>query len=546
MSEAIELNPDGRSKTPQEDLDVVIVGAGFAGVYALYRMRALGRRARVLDAAEGVGGTWFWNRYPGARCDVESMQYSYSFSEEIQREWSWSELYAAQPEIARYINFVVDRLDLRKDIQLNARVVSATFDEVACEWAVRTEAGETFVAPICIMATGCLSVPVAPDLKGLDTFKGRMVRTSDWPHEGVDLKGKRVGIIGTGSSGIQAIPVIAKEARHLFVFQRTPNYSIPARNRPMDPEYERGWKENYPRRRMLALETRNNTLNNAGKKSGLEVSRGEFEKELESRWKKGGIAFMYAYTDIASNRAVNEATSDFVRRKIAEIVKDPVTAEKLTPHDYPIGTKRICVDTEYFETFNRDNVTLVDVKKRPIKDIAHSGVLIGDKEYPVDVLVLAIGFDAMTGALMGIDITGRNGRKLRDDWKGGPKTYLGLMVSRYPNLFTITGPQSPSVFTNMVTSIEQHVDWIAACLTRMKERGERMVEAEEVAQDEWVAHANQLADNTLLDLANSWYVGANIAGKARVVMPYVGGAAKYLEIIQGVARNGYRGFRMSA
>jgi cyclohexanone monooxygenase len=544
MNEALKLKQDERPADVRL-LDVVIVGAGFAGVYALHRMRSLGLRARVLEAADEIGGTWFWNRYPGARCDVESVQYSYSFSDEIQKEWKWSELYASQPEIARYINFVADRLDLRKDIQLNTRVTSAKFDDASCTWAISTEAGEEFVAPFCVMATGCLSVPIEPELNGLAAFEGQVVRTSDWPRDGVMLAGERVGIIGTGSSGIQAIPVLAKEAGHLFVFQRTPNYSIPARNKPMEEAYEHDWKEHYGERRLLARKTKNNTLNNAGLKSGLEVPRIEFERELEARWASGGIAFMYAYTDISTNKEVNDATAEFVRRKIAEIVKNRTTADKLIPRDYPIGSKRICVDTEYFETFNRDNVTLVDIKGRPIKTITKTGVLTEEREYPLDLLVLAIGFDAMTGALMRIDISGRNGRKLRDDWAAGPKTYLGLLVSGYPNMFTITGPQSPSVFTNMVTSIEQHVDWIVDCLEAMRANGRKTVEAEESAQEDWVVHSNELANKTLFKYASSWYLGANVPGKPRIFMPYVGGAARYSEILENVAENGYRGLRMS-
>jgi cyclohexanone monooxygenase len=526
--------------------DVIVVGAGFAGLYAVHRFRKDGYSVRALEAADAIGGTWYWNRYPGARCDIESMQYSFSFSDEIQQEWKWSELYAPQPEILRYINFVADRLSLREHIQLNSRVTSATFDDASRSWEIQIEKGEVLSADFCVMATGCLSIPIEPTLPGLADFKGPIYRTSNWPHEGVDVAGKCVGLIGTGSSGIQAAPLLAKRADHLYVFQRTPNYSIPSLNRPIEPEYEADWKNDYPARRRAAKETRNNTLNEAGNVSGRRVSYEERENEFERRWSKlGGISFMYAYTDITSNPEVNAHASDFVRRKIAAVVKDPGVADKLMPKDYGIGGKRICVDTEYYQTFNRGNVTLVDVKSDPIETITSTGIRTKDATYDLDLIVLAIGFDAITGALLRVDITGRNGVKLREQWRDGPRTYIGMAISGFPNFFIVTGPGSPSVFSNMVTSVEQHIDWIVDCLNYLKKKGATKIEASADAQEAWVSHVNEIANRTLMPLANSWYVGANVPGKPRIFMPYLGGTSVYRDKIENVARNGYEGFALA-
>lgn len=525
--------------------DVLVVGAGFGGLYALHRLRGLGYRVRVLEAGSGVGGTWFWNRYPGARCDVESMQYSFSFSDEIQQEWEWSHLYAAQPEILRYINFVADKLGLRRDIQLDTRVEAVTFDDAEHRWELRTEAGERLSARFVVMATGCLSIPLEPTIPGLADFGGRVLRTSDWPVDGMDVAGLRVGLIGTGSSGIQATPILAEKAERLTIFQRTPNYSIPAHNRALAPDYIQDWKRNYRERRLAARRTRNNTLNDAGPKPGREFSREQRELEFEKRWLEGGgIAFMYTYTDMTTDPEVNAHASDFVRSKIARVVKDPETAAKLMPKDYGIGGKRICVDTEYFETFNRENVTLVDIRAEPIEAVTTDGLRTATREYPLDVLVLAIGFDAMTGALLRMNITGRQGVRLADHWEDGPRTYLGMALAGFPNLFIITGPGSPSVFTNMVTSVEQHVDWIAECIDTMKATGRKTIEATPDAEADWFAHVNEVGNRTILPNANSWYVGANVPGKPRVVMPYMGGAASYIERCRQIAKDGYQGFNV--
>ncbi|MEZ5854850.1 MAG: NAD(P)/FAD-dependent oxidoreductase [Hyphomicrobiaceae bacterium] len=525
-------------------LDAIIVGAGFAGMYMLHRLRQLGLATHVLEAATGVGGTWYWNRYPGARCDTESMQYSYSFSQELQQEWSWSERYAAQPEILRYANHVADRFDLRRDITFNTRVESAIFDADANRWVVRTDNGDVFRARFCIMATGCLSTAREPEIKGRETFKGATYHTGHWPHGGVDLTGLDVAVIGTGSSAIQAIPVIARDARHVTVFQRTPNYSIPARNRPMTDDYEQDWKNNYPERRARARESRNGILSNFNDVSALAVTETERQSQYHARWLTGGTTFMAAFNDLATSKAANDTAAEFVRNRIRATVKDAAVAELLAPKDYPIGTKRICADTDYFETYNRPNVSLVDIKKAPIAEITPDGLVAGGEAYTFDAIVFATGFDAMTGTLARIDIRGRNAIALKDKWEAGPRTYLGLMSAGFPNLFMITGPGSPSVLSNMMVSIEQHVEWLTDCLAHMGQHQQRVIEPTESAEDNWVTHVNELASKTLYPSAASWYMGANIPGKPRVFMPYIGGVGRYRQHCAVVAASGYDGFVM--
>ncbi|MBI2723667.1 MAG: NAD(P)/FAD-dependent oxidoreductase [Chloroflexi bacterium] len=528
-------------------LDAIVVGAGFAGLYMLYRLRGLGFRVRVLEAADDVGGTWYWNRYPGARCDIESLEYQYGFDDDLAREWEWTERYASQPEILRYINHVADRFDLRRDILFNTRVTSARYDEAAMRWAVETEEGGRYDAQFCIMATGCLSAPRRPDFAGLDSFQGDWYHTGYWPHEGVDFTGKTVGIIGTGSSAIQSIPLIARQASHLTVFQRTPNFSVPAHNGPIDPEYRRELTERYTETRRRAHESHGGVVSRPpSDRSALAVTEEERRQEYESRWQQGGFAIGAAFNDLALNRDANETAAEFVRNKIREIVKDPATAEILCPRDYPFATKRLCVDTDYFATFNRENVTLVDVKRSPIIEVTASGLRTQDAAYAFDCLVFATGFDAMTGALLAVDPVGRGGRALSDAWSAGPKTYLGLQVVGFPNLFTITGPGSPSVLTNMLVAIEQHVDWVADCMAYMRDHHIAVIEAEEAAQDAWVEHVNMVANFTLFPQANSWYIGANIPGKPRVFMPYVGGIPLYEQKCRDVVANGYEGFHLGA
>jgi cyclohexanone monooxygenase len=548
MSEVKE-RPSGTAnrKDGVLELDAIVVGAGLGGLYALYRLRGMGMRARAFEAGSGVGGTWFWNRYPGARCDVESLEYSYSFDNNLQQEWHWPERYGTQPEILRYINHVADRFDLRRDVQLNTRVKTALFDLATSTWTVTTDQGDVVRAPFCIMATGNLSTPRVPDFKGLDRFKGKWYHSGLWPHEGVDFTGLRVGVIGTGSSGIQMIPLIAQQAKHLHVFQRTANYSLPARNAPMDPAKERRHKAEYTARRAAAYET---PFGIAGHppptRSALDVTPEERNAAYEAKWNEGGsISFLYAYTDLLVNKAANDTASEFVRDKIRSIVKDPKTAELLAPKDHPIGTKRLCLDTNYYETYNRDNVTLVDVRSAPIQEITEKGVKTADAEYELDAIVFATGFDAMTGALREIDIRVGNGPSLAEKWENGPTTYLGLMVAGFPNMFIITGPGSPSVKTQMIVAIEQHMDWIAGCLAKMRVAGKSRVEPRPDAERDWVQHVNEVADSTLYPLANSWYLGSNIPGKPRVFMPYVGGFSGYKKRCDTVVANDYEGFVMA-
>jgi cyclohexanone monooxygenase len=539
--------PGKSSAADAKTCDVVVVGAGFAGMYMLHKLRGLGLSARVYEQGGDVGGTWYWNRYPGARCDVESMQYSYSFSDELQQEWEWSERYAPQPEILKYANHVADRFNLRSDIQLDTRVDQAVFDERANTWSVATSDGKTVTARYVVLATGCLSNARMPDIKGLADFKGKVYHTGHWPHEPVDFKGLRVGVIGTGSSAIQSVPVIAGQASQLTVFQRTANFSIPARNAALTPAERDSFRSNYPEfRRVAREETKNGIVQELPDRGALDDGDNERRARYESRWTRGGLTFMGVYNNLALDKAANDTAANFVREKIAEIVKNPETAKLLQPNNHPIGSKRICIDSDYFATFNRPNVTLVDIKSNPIEEITADAVRTGGKDYEVDALVLATGFDAMTGSVAKIDIRGRNGQTLNRKWAEGPKTYLGVMSQGFPNLFIITGPGSPSVLSNMIVSIEQHVDWIAECIGYMQGRDLVAIEAKKDAEDNWVAHVNEVAHGTLYPQANSWYMGANIPGKPQVFMPYIGGVAIYRQICNDVAAKGYEGFAMTA
>src|SRR3981189_357560 len=531
----------------KQTYDVVVVGAGFAGMYMLHKLRGLGLSVRVYEQGGDVGGAWYWNRYPGARCDVESMQYSYSFADELQQEWDWSERYAPQPEILKYANHVADRFNLRSDIQLNTPVDGAVFDETANLWSVTASDGKTVIAKYVVLATRCLPNARMPDIKGLSGFKGKVYHTGHWPHEPVDFTGQRVAVIGTGSSAIQSAPGIDKEASHVTGFQRTPNFSIPARNAALAPEEREASRAKEPEtRRGAREEARNGIYTEMPDRGALDDGDNERRAKYESRWNYGGLTFMAAYNNLALDRAANDTAADFVREKIAEIVRDPQTAKLLQPNNHPIGSKRICVDTEYFATFNRPNVTLVDIRTNPIEDILPNAVRTRDKDYEVDALVLATGFDAMTGSVAKIDIRGRNGLTLNQKWAEGPKTYLGLMSAGFPNLFMITGPGSPSVLSNMIVSIEQHVDWIADCIVYMRGRNLDAMEAEKQAEDSWVAHVNEVAHTTLYPQANSWYMGANIPGKPQIFMPYIGGVGVYRQICNNVAAKGYKGFAMTA
>ena len=529
------------------ELDAVVVGAGFAGLYMLHKLREQGLRARVFEAGSQVGGTWFWNRYPGARCDVESLDYSYSFSDELQQEWQWTERFPSQPELLRYLNHVADRFDLRRSIAFNTRVTAATFlDDRDC-WEVRTDGGEVLTCRFFISAVGCLSAANVPPIPGLDRFEGDWYHTGAWPHEGVDFTGKRVGLIGTGSTGIQATPPIAAQADHLHVFQRTPNYSIPARNRPLSgPEWE-DIKAHYGEIRDKCRASWGGFPYERSEVSALAVSPEEREAKYQQLWsEEGGFKFLYgSYNDFLTNEAANDTVAEFIRRKIHEIVKDAAVADTLSPRDYPYGTKRPPIDTDYYETFNRANVTLVDLRDTPIVEITPKGLRTSDREYELDTIVFATGFDAMTGSLLRIDIRGTDGVSLRDKWAHGPLTYLGVQIAGFPNLFVITGPGSPSVLTNMPLAIEQHVEWISDCIDHLRDRGLTRVEATEDAEAKWGEHVQEVADATLFPKTNSWYVGANIPGKSRVFMPYVGGFAPYQQLCDDVAAKGYEGFVLS-
>ena len=527
--------------------DAVVVGAGFSGMFALHKLRGLDLKVLVIEAGGSVGGKWYWNRYPGARCDVESLEYSYSFSEELQQEWRWPEKYSTQPEILRYAEHVAQRFDLKRDIRFNTRVLSASYDEDSGLWLLTTEKGDFITARYCVMASGNLSLPRVPDFKGLADFKGKWYHTGKWPHDSVDFTGMRVGVIGTGSSGMQAIPVIAKQATHLTVFQRTANYSVPAINGPISDEEDRERKAIYPQWRARQLRS---PFGMAGHppppKGALDDNPEERQRNYETRWGYGGnIAFLCAYNDLLRNKESNETASEFVRQKIRAIVKDPAVAERLSPRDHFIGTKRLVVDSGYYDTFNRDNVSLVDVRSSPIECITATGIRTRDARYGLDAIVFATGYDAMTGALFGIDIRGKGKVLLSDKWKNGPRTYLGLMTAGFPNMFFITGPGSPSVKTNMVCHIEQHVHWIGDCIGWMRSAGRTRIDADCEREDKWVEHVNEVANSTLYPLASSWYTGANIPGKPRIFMPYVGGLDKYKAICDAVAQDEYRAFGLS-
>ncbi len=539
---------DLRSDTARTTaLDAVVIGAGFAGLYQLLCLRdRLGLSVKALEAGGGVGGTWYWNRYPGARCDSESHVYWYTFSPDLMREWEWSERYPGQPEIMRYLNHVADRFDLKRDILFNTRVAAAHYDEAANRWRVRTEAGETFVAKFLITAVGCLSTANVPNFEGLESFTGDWYHTGQWPHEGVDFTGKRVGMIGTGSTGIQAAPVIAASAAHLTVFQRTANYSVPARNAPLTPEFRRYIKENSAEIRAVTRDTLNGMAFRIEERLAVETPPEEREAIYEAAWERGGLQFRAAFKDMMVDKAANDTAADFVKRKIRSIVKDSRTAAILSDIDHPYAAKRPPIDTDYFETFNRPNVTLVDVKAAPIERITPAGVRTTRSDYPVDIIVFATGFDAMTGPMLRMDIRGRDGVSLKDVWEAGPRNYLGLQIAGFPNLFTITGPGSPSVLCNMPVAIEQHADWIADCISHLRAEGLERIEALPESVDKWVEEVNDAASKTLLPLAkHSWYLGANIPGKPRVFMPYAGGMVRYREICAEVAQRGYEGFVMS-
>ncbi|MEY3260198.1 MAG: hypothetical protein RIT46_1027 [Pseudomonadota bacterium] len=529
-----------RAPMTNKTVDVVVVGAGFGGLYMTHRLREAGLSYQGFEAGNDVGGTWYWNRYPGARCDIPSLLYSYSWSDELRAAWNWSEKYAPQPEILAYANHVADQFDLRGGFAFNTRVTSATYSEATQRWTVKTDCGDQIEARFCIMATGCLSVPRKPDIAGAETFAGETYVTGLWPHEGVDFSGKRVAMIGTGSSSIQSLPLIAKQAASVTVFQRTPNFSLPAKNRPLTPEEVAEFEANFPvYRQMLADGSPGFPLPPEGYVPSVE----ELNQLAEGLWDGGALVSLTVIPNLMRDEYINGVAADYVRGKIREIVKDPEVAERLTPRGYPFGSKRACVDSGFYDTFNQDHVSLVDLRATPITEITAAGVSTSEGDYPVDVIIFATGFDAMTGALLKMDIRGKGGVALSEAWEHGPKTYLGLQVAGFPNLFTVTGPGSPSVLTNMMTSIEQHVDWINAAIGHVLATNHVTIEATEAAQEAWVKHVNETADETLFPQANSWYIGANVPGKPRVFMPYIGG--DYKVRCDEVVAKGYEGFAIA-
>ena len=547
MTRAIS-NGSGRNVADAAEFDAVIIGAGFSGMYQLHTLRdRLGLSVQVLEAGEGVGGTWYWNRYPGARCDSESHSYCFSFSQELLNDWEWSERYPEQPEIIRYLNFVAERLDLKRDIKFKTRVVAAEYDEARNRWDVTTEAGDRFISKYVITAVGCLSTTNVPAFAGLDTFEGDWYHTGLWPHEGVDFRGKHVIQIGTGSTGIQAAPVIAQTAGHLTVMQRTPQFSVPARNVPLTEEFRLWVKAHYPEIHKVMRSTTNGHSFRIMERNAFDVDADERTALYEAAWEKGGLQFRATFNDMLTSKASNDTAAEFIKHKIRQIVKDPVTAEKLADIDHPYAAKRPPIDTNYFETFNRDNVSLVDVRADPIEAITPTGIrLRSGVEHPADIIVFATGFDAMTGSLLRMGIRGRDGLTLAKAWKAGPRNYLGLQVEGFPNLFTITGPGSPSVLCNMPVAIEQHVEWITDCIEHMRTHELERIEARSEASDGWVQQVNEAAAATLLPEAHSsWYLGANVPGKPRVFMPYAGGMARYRAICNEVAARDYEGFELS-
>ncbi|MQY33872.1 Phenylacetone monooxygenase [Streptomyces sp. RB17] len=525
------------------DHDVLVIGAGFAGLYQLHSLRRLGFDAHVLEAGDDVGGTWYWNRYPGARCDIESIEYSYSFDADLEQEWNWSERYAAQPELLSYAQQVADRFDLRKFITFGTRVQKLEWDDAATHWTVLTDDGVSRTARHVIAATGCLSMPSRPDFAGADDFRGELYRTSSWPHDGVDLSGKRVAVIGTGSSGLQTITAIAPVVGELTVFQRTPCFAVPAHNGPIVERLSEA-KSRYPGIRQHNRTSPDGFQCHGGTVPLLETEPDAVQRELDKRWDEGGLCFDRSFPDVLTDIRANDVVADYVRSRIRAKVRDPELAEKLSPRTYPIASKRMCVDTGYYEVYNQSNVSLIDINERPVRRFTEHGILAGETEHEFDVIVLATGFDAMTGALNAMEI--RNGlQTLKDKWAHGPRTYLGLMSAGFPNLFTVCGPQSPSVLSNMLTSIEYHVEWITGALQHLRDQGLTRMEAVPDNEDNWVNTTNDLAALTLMPQAASWYMGANIPGKQRVFMPFVGGVGVYKQIADGVAVAHYHGFELT-
>jgi len=536
------------SETSPIELDVLVIGAGFAGLYQTYKLKQAGFKFLTVEAADDVGGTWYWNRYPGARCDIVSVEYSYSFDEDLQQEWEWSERYAAQPEILRYAQHVADRFGLREHIRFNTRIVSAIWDDERARWVSTAEDGTVFDSQFIVTAVGCLSAPKPPEIDGFEDFNGEVYFTSRWPHEPVDFTGKRVAVIGTGSSGVQSIPIIAKEADQLTVFQRTAVYTLPALNRPTDPEEMARIKANYKELRERAKTMRTGLIVPRGTKSAHEATPEERKAAFDACWDEIGIFACLAatFTDLHTDEEANRYAAEYVHERIRQIVKDPQTADDLIPRGYPFAAKRVCLDSGYYETFNRENVRLVNLRRDPIVCITENGIQTASELHEFDVIVFATGFDAVTGPLLRLGIQGRDGLALADVWRERPATYMGLQVAGFPNLFTLTGPGSPGVLSNVMVSIEQHVEWVSETLEDLRDRGIRTMEATPEAQEKWFEENNRLAEGTLYVKADSWFMGANVPGKPRFFMLYMGGVPLYREICEEVRANGYTGFVLAA
>jgi len=540
------VTDSARTDRPTPDVDVVVVGAGIAGLYLAYRLSRAGHRLRVFEEGDDLGGTWYWNRYPGARVDVPSIDYMYSFDPNWQRDWQWSEKYATQPEILRYLNHIADKHDLRRHITFSTRVRQAGWDDGASLWRVRTDGGDDVSARFVVMATGCLSMPKQAEVDGLESFTGEVYFTSRWPHDPVDFTGKRVAVIGTGSSGVQSIPVIAEEAREVVVFQRTPTFSIPARNGQVSPERLALFAANEADYRSAARMSPGGIPMERSITPTFSVSEAERQQRYERAWGIGELfEAINVYADVLSNPAANHEFAEFFRNKIRAIVDDPQTASDLCPTDYPVATKRPCLDTNYYATYNLPHVRLVNVRKHPIRQITETGIDTAHEAFTFDAIVFATGFDAVTGAITAVDITGRDDAALKDKWADGPQTYLGLTTAGFPNLFLITGPGSPSVLSNMAVSIEQHVDWVLDCLGHLRAHGFAAIEPTAMAEAGWTQHVNDCADITLFPAANSWYMGANVPGKPRVFLPYPAGVDFYRATCDEVVARDYLGFKLS-
>lgn len=529
-----------RTTAQADRVDMVIVGAGFGGMYATWKFREQGMSVVSIEEGGDVGGVWYWNRYPGARCDLLAVDYSYGFSEAVQQEWTWSEQFAAQPEILAYANFVADRLNLRQHYRFNTRVVSAKWHDARQLWAVRTDDGKVIEARFCVMATGPLSKPTDPDIPGLARFGGQVLRAARWPHQPVDLTGKRIGVVGTGSSGMQIIQTLGRTDCELYVFQRTPSFTLPMRNRAHSAEYTAELKRNYAAIREACKLNPTGGARPVSTRPFFSLPPEHRRELMEEAWAHGGHTFLGIFSDLMTNAEANEQVAEFVRGKIAETVDDKELAEKLKPRGYPIFARRPCLDTGYYETYNLPNVHLVDCLADPIVEITERGIRNQSGETELDVLILATGYDALTGAMLAFEITGREGRPLAEKWAGGPRSLFGIVMEGFPNLFMTTGPNGPAALANIVTISENDVDWVARIITHMQQSGQAAVEATLAAEDAWMDQIQRLAGRSLMTKAKTWWVGANVKGKPQGMLMFTGGFHKYREACEAVAANGYR------